>query len=143
MNKIILFICLFLLMSGIASGTPYQSGSFDPVRQDVDAWTCYDTAINYAREHPEWGVCMVSGNPVFRGVSHYVNWRIVDGELIILDMSNSPAIISYRFQDNTYARIGYDYRYTYYHIWDLDETPLRNYRVLRDNLRDYYTNQIE
>src|SRR6056297_1428782 len=66
MNKISSFLFLVLLMSGVASGTSYQVGSFDPVRPDPATWTCYDHSINFARENPEWGVVSMSSNPMFR-----------------------------------------------------------------------------
>lgn len=138
-KRLIIFIVIVLMVMNIAGAVPYQEGSFDPVRHDVDSWTCVDHAINYARENPEWGVVTVSSNPNFKGRSHMVNYHIVDGELHIYDATQN---LRMDFCDTESAREGnIQFNYAYYHIWDLNETPKRNYRVLKDNIGEYYPNE--
>lgn len=135
--KPLIFIFL-ILFSNVASGAMYQSGSFDPVRENRDSWTCVDVAINYSRANEDWGVVTVAGNPKFTGVSHMLNWQVIDGVLVLKDCSQPGISLSWDIPQDTDTRHGYEYDYTYFHFWQRDETPLRNYRLLKDNLDEYY-----
>jgi len=132
--KPLTFIFLVLLFANVGSATLYQAGPFNPVRADPTTWTCYDASIDFARENPDWGVVTVSNNPVFRGVSHIVNYQFRDEELYLYDATQN---LQMGFCDKESARVdNIQFEHAYYHIWQDNETPLRNYRVLKDNLEE-------
>jgi len=114
----------------------YQMGTFDPVRPNKSAWVCYDYSINYAREHPEWGVVTMSDNPNFYGISHMVNYKIVNGTMLIHDEMNDYNCY-FRF-DNRTTNNPY-YEQTYYKFYTVNETPLRNYKYMVDNSETFFT----
>jgi hypothetical protein len=118
------------------SAIPYQSGNFDPIRPDKDTWVCYDYSINYARENPEWGVVTISDNPCFYGISHCVNWKISNNNLILYD---SQYDIKNEFPIDNVCLIECNnwFKPAYYKFWSIDKTPLRNYIRLQENSEAY------
>jgi hypothetical protein len=113
----------------------YMSGTFDPVRPNEDSWVCYDYSIDYSRKNPEWGIVTMSGNRCFKGISHMVNYKMVNDSMFIHDEMYGYDC-HFRFDnrtiDNPY------YKYTFYHFYDINETPLRNYRYMLDNSETYF-----
>ncbi|MFA6887827.1 MAG: hypothetical protein WCQ65_12765 [Fermentimonas sp.] len=99
------------------------SASFDPVRPNKEAWTCYDYSINYSECNPEWGVVTMSNHPHFHGYSHVVNYQYVNNNTL-------------RIHDGLY---NLDYNYTgwqyngYYHFWPDGSIPKRTFIRLLDN----------
>ena len=99
------------------------SASFDPIRPDVDTWTCYDHSLDYAKNNPEWGVLTISDHRFFQGQSHMVNFLIEDNVMYIHD----------GLYDIDYTYSNYQLAPEYFHFWDNDEIPKRNYYYLIDN----------
>lgn len=114
----------------------YQTGSFDPVRPNEEDWVCYDYSINYARENPEWGIVTMSGNSAFRGISHMVNYKIVDSVMYIHDEMNGYNCY-FRFDERTTDNPYYNQ--TYYKFYGVNETPERVYKVMVDNSETFFT----
>ena len=129
------FLVVFLLASlygGVANATPYQYGSFDPVREDVESWVCYDYSIDYARNNPEWGIVTISNNKYFYIRSHMVNYKIVEDEIYLYD-SQSNIQCSFPLENDCLNECNNWVYPAYYKFWSTDETPLRNYNRLQDN----------
>ncbi len=99
------------------------ASAFDIVREDRDSWVCVDYAVDYARNNPGWGVVSISNHPYFTGVSHMVNYRIIDNETMLIhdEMYNAE------FEVHNWQFSG-----EYYHFW-IDEPIKRNYKRLLDN----------
>jgi len=124
MKKVILSLLIFLLFVGTASAQLYQSGSFDPVRDNEEYWTCYDYAINYARENPEWGVVVESENRLFRGEAHMLNYKILNPEHMY-DATTETTVYYNNLKNHNNKFFKF---YT-----DPDKTPLRQYSFMTDN----------
>ncbi len=132
-----MFLALCIIASiGCASAIPYQAGNFDPVRSDHDYWVCYDYAIDSARNNQEYGIVTVSTNPNFIGVSHMLNYQIVNDTISFYDpfwsdLTSNEFVYTVDISDR---RMDNQYFYpAYYKFWSEDEAPLRNYRRLKDN----------
>lgn len=132
----LVLFCIATLHSGVANAAPYQYGSFDPVREDVEAWVCYDYSIDYARNNPEWGVVTVSNNPHFYGLSHMVNYKIADDEIYFYDSQHNIKC-SFDIENDYLTESNYWFHPAYYHFWSTDETPMRNYRRLQENSKGW------
>ena len=126
----LLIVCLMLSLFLV-----HPVSAFDPVRPDKSDWTCYDHSISFAAEHSTWGIVSISAHPYFRGISHQVNYRFLNGTLIIYD----PMYRSITYFDSVEDARAYngDYRHVYFHFWNENETPKRYYRLLRDNFDEY------
>ena len=135
------FLVLFALFTvGVASATPYQTGSFDPVRPNPDYWTCYDYAIDYARDHPEYGIVTVSTNPCFKGISHMLNYKVENGTIHFYDptwTANNNQTYEYYVNVDTRKIENPYFEICYYKFWSVNQTPLRNYRSLQDNSEEW------
>jgi len=88
-----------------------------------------DYSIDYARKHPDWGVVYMSDNHSFSGVSHAVNYKML-GKFILIHDEMYEWNIYFEFDNRTTDNL---YGYSYYKFWNVNETPLRNYRCLKDN----------
>jgi len=130
MRAVLLSLMVLILVAGMSNAVPYQAGSFDPVRPNQAGWVCYDYAIDYARDNPEWGVVTISNNRYFYGVSHMVNYNISNGDLILLDI-HAKTIEVMPLEYVHEGMLGFNP--AFYHVWDANCTPLRNYRLLMDN----------
>lgn len=99
------------------------NASFDVIRPNKDSWVRVDYAVDFARNNPGWGIVSISYNPCFYGVSHMVNYRILDNETILIhdEMHNAEFEVHNWFLDGQY-----------YHFW-IDEPIKRNYKRLLDN----------
>lgn len=98
------------------------SASFNPIRENKEAWTCYDYALNFSENNPDWGTVGLSDNRYFKGYGHLVNYKYINNNtLLIHDEAN-----------------GCEYRYVnwqldgYFHFF-INETPRRHYKWLVDN----------
>jgi hypothetical protein len=124
MKKVILLLLVSLLFVGTASAQLYQSGSFDPVRENEEYWTCYDHAINFARENPEWGVVVESENHLFRGEAHMLNYNISKPEHMY--DATTETTVYYNNLKNYHNKFFKFYTNT-------NQTPLRQYSFITDN----------
>lgn len=99
------------------------ASAFDIVRPDKEAWVCVDYAVDFATNNPGWGIVSISNHPHFTGVSHMVNYRILDNETILIhdEMYNAEFEVCNLHLDGQY-----------YHFW-IDEPIKRNYKRLLDN----------
>lgn len=88
----------------------------------AENWTCYDYAKNYTEVNPEWGRVTISENMYFRGTSHLVNYKV---------LNNDTLLIHDGMRDSDYILAGWK-NGGFYHFW-IDETPVRNYSIMRDN----------
>ena len=118
-NLIIAFIVVLLSIN--------LTGAVKVIPAPVEKWTCYDYSINYAKENPDWGVVTISDNQLFRGTAHMVNYKLLsDGRLSIHD----------GLLEADYTIAGWQYG-DYYHFWLNGCTPLRNYRIVQDNSKEF------
>ena len=114
------FLLIFLLLGNIVA--PCSAVSVIP--KPVEKWTCYDHAVNFNKENPDWGIVTLSTNQWFRGQCHIVNYRFVDNEtLLIHDCGNGDEypIVNWQLNDHEF-----------YHFWT-EGTPTRHWTVLQDN----------
>ncbi|MDQ1253460.1 MAG: hypothetical protein QG646_2627 [Euryarchaeota archaeon] len=119
MLKKLSIISLLLL-----SSTPGGAVTVIPV--SPDSWTCYDHSLNYTAENPNYGMVLLSFNPKFIGVSHYVNYtNLTENSIEIHDGLLGSDYVLINWQE-----------YGYYHFWGSGETPVRNYPYLRDNRKE-------
>ena len=110
---------------------PSSASSFDPVRPDKDTWTCYDHSIDYANNHDEWEVLTISHHRYFQGQSHMVNYRIEGNTMYIHDELYDIDMVYHNFKHAP----------EFFHFWNSDEIPKRNYYYLIDN-RDVVINEV-
>jgi len=98
------------------------AASFNPIRENKEAWTCYDHALNFSENNPDWGIVCMSNNRYFKGVSHFVNYKYISDDVLLI-------------HDNFF---GIEYKYLkwggdgYYHFY-INEPPRRYYKWLVDN----------
>jgi len=113
--KLKYFLLIFLLIMP-------ASASFNPIRENKEAWTCYDHALNFSENNPDWGVVCMSQNRYFKGVSHFVNYKYIsENELLIHDeTTESEYLVA------NWGALGY------YHFF-INEFPCRYYRWMVDN----------
>ncbi len=98
------------------------SASFNPIRENKEAWTCYDYTLNFSEYNPDWGLVGMSDNKLFRGESHLVNYKLIDNDTILIhDGLNGAEYDLYGWQNDGF-----------YHFF-INETPRRNYKWLVDN----------
>ncbi len=97
------------------------SASFNPVRPNKEAWTCYDYTMNFSEYNPDWGM-VTMGKTGLRGATHMVNYKYIsENELLIHD----------GYLNSDYRYVGWQYD-GYFHFY-INETPRRNYKWLVDN----------
>jgi hypothetical protein len=120
-RKMIIPISLFLALFALVT----TASAVQKIPMSRDHWTCTDYSLDYQISHPDFGILTLSHNPLFRGVSHMVNYKIINNgkTLLIHDgLKNSD----YRFD-------GWYKSDDYYHFWINGEKPVRTYSFLRDN----------
>lgn len=113
---ILMFISALLLIS--------PASAFDIVREDREAWVCVDYSVTYARNNPDWGIVTISHNPMFSGLSHMVNYQIIDNETIAIH----DEALNAEYQVHNWQLDG-----QYYHFWFDEQNIKRNYKRLFDN----------
>jgi len=112
---IIIFIILALLILP-------ADASFNPIRPNKNAWTCYDHTLNFSENNPDWGVVCMSNNRFFKGMNHIVNYKKIDNNTLLVHDYLEPC--DYYYQN--WKMDGY------YHFY-INETPRRYYKHLTDN----------
>ena len=114
--------CLLLLVIP-CSATPY-------IVPNSQKLTCYDYSTNYHVEHLDWGRVTISNNPYFRGISHMVNYLVIDNETLKIHDGLYNA---------DYVYSGWNDDGLYYHFWFNGSSPWRNYKFLYDNREELNT----
>ena len=112
-----------LLSQPVAATFAPSTNNVIPKTQEY--WTCVDYSKDFAAHNPEWGIVTMSNNQLFHGISHMVNYKILD--------NGHTLLIHDGMQHADYKDSGWYLSQSYYHFWQNDETPVRTYRFLRDN----------
>lgn len=113
---------LLILALLTAQTSDVTAKEFDIVRENKDYWNCVDYSVSFMRENPEWRCVTVSDHKYFKGVSHIVNYRVIEEDTI--------EIKDNMFETN-YIISGFENDTLYYHFWEGE--PVRNYKMLRAN----------
>lgn len=120
MSTKISLLAIVILLTTLSVSLAYAAQI--PPSNSKETMTCYDHSIEYAKKHPGWGCVTISTNPLFKGISHMVNYQLLgNGGLHIHDETCSSDYITYEW-----------YYSGYWHFW-INENPVRNYMFLRDN----------
>jgi hypothetical protein len=112
-----------LLLSAIIILSLINVGQAVEIKENRAAWVCYDWAVWYNSENPEWKIVTISEQRFFYGVSHMVNYQLEGENLIIHD----------EFYKLDYTIYDYKNSGLYFHFWQNEQTPVRNYKFLRAN----------
>lgn len=84
-----LFLIFLLIMPA--------SASFNPIRPNKEAWTCYDYTMNFSEYNPDWGM-VTMGKTGLRGATHMVNYKYIsENELLIHDGRNYKWLVDNRW----------------------------------------------
>jgi hypothetical protein len=119
LRKILLLSIAFSLLATTALAT-------EMIPKDETSWTCVDYSYDYHRQHPDWGFLTISySDHLFRGMSHMVNYKLANNGTVLL-IHDGMCDADYEF--GGWYLSGY-----YFHFWQPNETPVRNYRFIRDN----------
>lgn len=114
--KIINCLLVFILLIGNCSAV-------EIIPKSKESYTCYDYSVEFREQNPDWGIVTISNNKYFYGISHMVNYQLMDdGTLKIHD-----GLYKYDYVYEGWERVDY------YHFWGDDEIPKWNYRFLWDN----------
>ena len=117
MLNALLILVLLTAMTPVVAAT-----NIDIVRENKEYWNCVDYSVSFMRNNPEWGCVTVSEHKYFKGVSHIVNYKVLeDGKIEIKDNMFETNYIVCGFENDT----------LYYHFWEGE--PIRNYKMLRAN----------
>lgn len=118
--KLLNVLLILVVLTAMISVTTAKE--YDIVRENEEYWNCVDYSVSFMRENPEWGCVTVSSNKYFKGVSHIMNYRIVEnGQIEIKD----------NMYETNYILCGFENDTLYYHFWEGE--PVRNYKWLRAN----------
>jgi hypothetical protein len=113
LRKLLLSVILiFLLINPVSAVT---------IRENKEAWTCYDYSIDYYKSNPDFPPVTISDNQYFKGVSHMVNGKLEGNNLIVHDGLYELDYIMYDYKN-----------YYFCHFW-YNTKPVRNYKFLWDN----------
>ena len=132
-TRIFLFFVLFLVV-GIGGAS---AGQYDYVVPPEDLWSCFDYAMHYSQENPEWGMVVISTHSQFIGMNRVVNYQInEDKTLLIHD----------EFLNNDYMVKGWEFdscTFDYYYFYVDGEKPTRRYNFrnkyhIKPNAEDIY-----
>lgn len=126
----------------------YMQQSQDIVQTDEGSWNCVDVAVNYSRHNPEWGFVTISPNANFRGVSHLINYKIVDDEIVFYDAGfKTTALVPIDialdevrmdYHDLHPSAFGHEWNNAIYlHFSENESDVVRSYMVLFDNREDF------
>jgi len=127
---------LFLLIAVLLVGSIGTSSAFqyDYVEPPEYLWSCFDYAMHYSQDNPEWGVVLLSNNPRFKlyANNHYLNYKILDtGELNLYDVESGRLSRHWGWQYDTVT-------FDYYHFYAFGETPTRQHSYKLPNAEAVY-----
>lgn len=104
-------------------------GEVNILSQDENSWTCYERAINFSANNPEWGIVLISNNKYFYGKGHFMNYKYDNSTLLLYD----------DYYKSTTTIIGLDQEPTnnshsnsYYHFY-INEKVRRVFKYMADN----------
>ena len=120
------FLFIIAVAGMVNASVADTSLHIEPVSKEY--WTCVDYSFDYHQKHPDYGLVSISSNQLFRGVSHVVNYKVID--------SNGTLLIHDGRYDADYIYGNWWNDQCYYHFWRPDESFVRTYNFLRDN-RDF------
>lgn len=133
MNKSVLLFAVFCgLLLSVTTVSAVQS-QYDYNSPPVELWGCFDYAMHYSQDNPEWGIVLISDHPRFRGNgnSHFVNYQIHDDILFLYDAD----------KDSEYYNLGWQYdTFTFerYHFFIDGEIPTRHAKYRLPNAELVY-----
>ncbi len=152
--KRILILLLFLLIAPINSVYAEDNVDYDAYKdkwdllyEDKSDWLCFDHSIDYARNHPGWGMVILSPSPAFRFQPHMANYKIKGNMLYIHEpqanttydlkiVNGSMTVPFYEdFPDDFSSQWA---RPTYFHFIPNESGVLRTYYVLQDNREEFF-----
>lgn len=111
--SVLALVTLFISSIGAVTITP----------KSMEYWTCVDYSTDFTNNNPDWGIVTISNNQYFHGVSHMVNYKVMDSESIEIH----DGMYEYDYELHDWKNDG-----RFYHFW-INEKPVRNYRFLWDN----------
>jgi hypothetical protein len=116
-KRLLLLILTFFILTNMAASRPII------IERTQSDWTCYDYSVNFTQTHPGWGCVTISDNKCFQGISHIVNYKVIDqNTLRIHDEFYNADYLLYNWKIST----------QFFHFW-VESSPIRNYIVLQDN----------
>jgi hypothetical protein len=129
MSKVIPVLLLTIILVGFVVDVVEARGTGEEnvriIKASSDSWTCYDYSVDFAKNNPGWGIVTICPVDNFDANSHMVNYLYVSEDLLIIHDG---------YYDSNYLYWGWQYT-DYYHFW-INETPKRNYVMMRDNRND-------
>lgn len=132
MNLPRILVIFILFVAVETSGA--SAGQYDYVVPPAELWGCFDYAMHYSQDNPDWGVVLISDHPQFRGMgnSHFVNYKILyNSELILYDVESG--------RTSRYCNWQYDsYTFDYYHFYVNGEIPTRHFKYKLPNAEAVY-----
>lgn len=147
-------LLLFLLIAPInivyaETGVDYDAykEKWDLLYEDKSDWLCFDYSIDYARNHPGWGMVILSPSPAFRFQPHMVNYKIEGNMLYIhepqVNRTYELEIVNGSMNVPLYDDFPNDFssqwtRPTYFYFIPDESGVLRTYYALQDNRNDFF-----
>lgn len=99
-----------------------------PETKYPDDWTCFEFAMNWSEQHPEWGMVVISDNNRFQGMNHLVNYQINDDKTLQIISYVKQTDGSYEVTEYVVSEWEYDTcTFDYYHFYINGEIPTRYY----------------
>ncbi|WMW25070.1 hypothetical protein RE474_13460 [Methanolobus sediminis] len=152
--KGILIILLFLLISPVnivyaETGVDYDAykDKWDLLYEDKSNWLCFDYSIDYARNHPGWGMVILSPSPAFRFQPHMVNYKI-EGNMLYIHEPQANLTYELEIVNGSMNVPLYDdfpnsfssqwTRPTYFYFIPNESGVLRTYYSLQDNRNEFF-----
>lgn len=120
---------------------------WDLLYEDKSDWLCFDYSIDYSRNHPGWGMVILSPSPAFRFQPHMANYKIEGNMLYIhepqanltyeLEIVNGSLTVPFYedFPDDFSSQWA---RPTYFHFIPNESGVLRTYYSLQDNRNEFF-----
>ncbi|WP_288070674.1 hypothetical protein [Methanolobus sp.] len=147
-------LLLFLLLSTINFACADNDVDYDAYKEKWDLlyenksdWLCFDYSVDYARNHPGWGMVIMSPSPAFRFQPHMANYMIEGNTLYIhepqanrtyeLEIVNGSMTVPFYedFPDDFSSQWT---RPTYFHFIPDESGVLRTYYSLNDNRAEFF-----
>nr|WP_321498320.1 hypothetical protein [uncultured Methanolobus sp.] len=147
-------LLLFLLVAPVnvvyaETGADYDAykDKWDLLYEDKSDWLCFDYSIDYARNHPGWGMVILSPSPSFRFQPHMVNYKIEGNMLYIHEPQANRTyeleIVNGSMNVPLYDDFPNDFssqwaRPTYFHFIPNESGVRRTYYALPDNRNEFF-----
>lgn len=131
--SLILLLIIYIVLCFGSIGTA-SAGQYDYVEPPEYLWTCFDHAMHFSQDNPEWGMVLLSSNPRFKlyANNHFVNYKILDtGELNLYDVESGVLSRHWGWQYDTFT-------FDFYHFYAFGEIPTRQHIYLLPNAEAVY-----